>query len=67
MIPAHAKEKSNQKSPSTRKYERVKFIHQIQKSQGDFPCFRTGYNYFCDSSKCVWRNECMNIHKKIGV
>lgn len=51
---------SIQKKKSSKKPDRIKFIHQIQKSQGDFPCFKTAYSYFCDSSKCVWRQECQD-------
>lgn len=37
----------------------TKMIQKIQQSQGDFPCFKTAYNYFCDPSHCVWKKECL--------
>ena len=34
-------------------------IKMIQKTEGNFPCFKTASG-FCDQSGCLWRNDCLS-------
>ena len=37
---------------------RADLIREIQKAEGNFPCFRTAHG-FCDQHECSWRKDCL--------
>ena len=39
-------------------------IKSIQRKEGNFDCFGTAMNGFCDQSMCLWRNDCLKPAKK---
>jgi len=39
-------------------------IKSIQTKEGNFACFGTATNGFCDQFSCLWRNDCLKPSKK---
>lgn len=37
----------------------VDLIKDIQKAEGNFPCFKTASG-FCDQKGCLWRSDCLS-------
>lgn len=44
------------------KMKKDDLIIAIQKTEGNFPCFKTA-NGNCDQIDCMWREECLGIKK----
>jgi hypothetical protein len=38
--------------------KKAAIIHDIQKKEGNFPCFGTAGDY-CDQLSCLWRSDCL--------
>jgi hypothetical protein len=38
--------------------KKVDIIRDIQKKEGNFPCFGTAKDY-CDQFDCLWRSDCL--------
>lgn len=34
-------------------------IRAIQEAEGNFPCFGTARDGFCDREECAWREDCL--------
>jgi hypothetical protein len=34
-------------------------IRAIQEAEGNFPCFGTARDGFCDREDCAWREDCL--------
>jgi len=34
-------------------------IRAIQEAEGNFPCFGTARDGFCDREDCVWKEDCL--------
>lgn len=34
-------------------------IRAIQEAEGNFPCFGTARDGYCDQCDCVWREDCL--------
>jgi len=43
----------------TWKYTKKELIKQIQRSEGNFPCYGTPTNHGCDQMACCWREDCL--------
>lgn len=41
------------------KLKKADLIHKIQDREGNFPCFGTAEQGFCDQEDCCWRNDCL--------
>ncbi|OOG23775.1 SAP domain-containing protein [Thioalkalivibrio denitrificans] len=41
------------------KLNKADLIRQIQKMEGNFPCFGTALNGVCDQTECLWREDCL--------
>ena len=41
------------------KLKKTELIKMIQLSEGNFDCFATPANGFCDQDQCLWRSDCM--------
>ncbi len=39
-------------------------IKSIQLKEGNFDCFGTAINSFCDQWNCIWRNDCLKPSNK---
>ena len=48
----------------TGRLSKVKLIHSIQQLEGNFDCFATAIDGFCDQAECLWRNDCFDAAKK---
>jgi len=46
-----------------RTMKKADIIREIQKSEGNFPCFGTAKD-FCDQTDCIWRDDCLSKGKK---
>lgn len=40
------------------KLKKLDIVREIQKAEGNFPCFGTAVD-FCDQSDCVFRSDCL--------
>ena len=38
-------------------------IRDIQKAEGNFPCYGTATAGKCDQSGCLWRKDCLSLSK----
>ncbi len=39
-------------------------IKSIQRKEGNFDCFGTAANGFCDQAMCLWKADCLKPSKK---
>lgn len=37
---------------------KIELIHEIQREEGNFDCFATAINQYCDQASCLWREDC---------
>lgn len=45
---------------------KIKLIHAIQRDEGNFDCFATALDSYCDQDACLWRSDCFAAAKEIG-
>ena len=38
--------------------KKADLIREIQRTEGNQPCFGTGFRDRCGQEQCLWRNEC---------
>jgi len=43
---------------------KAEIIKSIQRKEGNFDCFGTAENGFCDQSMCLWKVDCLKPSKK---
>ncbi len=43
----------------TARMKKVDIIREIQKAEGNFPCFGTAID-FCDQTACLFRKDCLS-------
>lgn len=41
------------------KSRKVDLIKSIQMSEGNFACFGSAVNNYCDQTSCLWREDCL--------
>jgi hypothetical protein len=41
------------------KLKKAELIKRIQLSEGNFDCFATPAEGYCDQETCLWRTDCM--------
>jgi len=51
----------------TAKLTKLKLIHEIQRTEGNFACFATPVAGDCDQAACSWRDDCLALCKKKAV
>ncbi len=39
-------------------------IRQIQRTEGNFPCFGTAIAGICDQQNCMWQKQCLTASVK---
>ena len=49
----------------TSRMSKLKLIHEIQLSEGNFNCFASAARGECDQLKCIWRDDCFSAAKKL--
>lgn len=42
---------------------KINLIHEIQRTEGNFDCFGTAYDGYCDQHGCLWRVDCFAAAK----
>ncbi len=48
----------------TSRMSKVKLIQSIQLSEGNYGCFSTAVDGYCDQTLCKWRDDCFIMAKK---
>ena len=48
----------------TGRLSKARLIQTIQQVEGNFDCFATAFDGFCDQTGCLWRNDCFEAAKK---
>ena len=48
----------------TGKLNKTLLVRQIQATEGNFDCFASASNDYCDQSACIWQGDCFNLAKK---
>lgn len=43
----------------TEKLGLTELIHAIQLAEGNFNCFGSAVNGYCDQSECLWKDDCV--------
>ena len=56
--------KMAQKMGFTATGPKAELIKTIQQKEGNFACFGTAIDGFCDQDKCLWRTDCLKPSKK---
>ena len=41
------------------KHRKPEIIRLIQRSEGNFDCFGTATDGYCDQEACLWRTDCL--------
>ncbi len=44
--------------------KKEEIIRAIQKSEGNFDCFKATASEWCDQSGCFWRKDCLTPQKR---
>ena len=44
---------------------KVKLVQAIQHTEGNFDCFATATDQYCDQLNCMWRADCFELAKKL--
>ena len=47
----------------TAKLNKTDMIHMIQKREGNFDCFASPVDGYCDQMGCLWRDDCLKSAK----
>lgn len=50
----------------TSRLAKADIIRLIQKSEGNFDCFATPEDGYCDQLTCLWREDCLKSGKSAG-
>ena len=43
---------------------KLNLIHAIQRDEGNFDCFATASEGYCDQDGCLWRSDCFAAAKE---
>jgi hypothetical protein len=46
------------------KLTKVPLVRTLQKHEGNFDCFATATDGFCDQGLCAWRDDCLKLAVK---
>ena len=47
------------KGVNSSRMSKGKIIRAVQEAEGNFPCFRTARDGFCDQEDCMWKEDCL--------
>ncbi|MDI6735400.1 MAG: SAP domain-containing protein [bacterium] len=59
MTIANVKAKAKELDIKSGKMTKDELIKQIQRQEGNFDCFGTASDNYCDQSDCSWRDDCL--------
>ncbi len=48
----------------TGKLNKTLLVKQIQITEGNFDCFASASNDYCDQPSCSWKDDCFTLAKK---
>ena len=48
----------------TARMSKVNLVREIQAVEGNFACFATATDGYCDQDGCIWRKDCLSAAKK---
>ncbi len=46
------------------KLDKISLVRAIQRQEGNFDCFASAYDGYCDQSGCTWREDCFTSSQK---
>ncbi len=49
------------------KLSKADLIRTIQREEGNFPCFGTAVEGYCDQTGCAWRGDCLPPEKRTAL
>jgi hypothetical protein len=49
----------------TSRLSKIELVQAIQNSEGNFDCFATAVEGYCDQVGCLWRADCFDSAKKM--
>lgn len=55
---------AQQNGLKTGKLNKTLLVKQIQTTEGNFDCFASASNDYCDQSACIWQDDCFKLAKK---
>jgi hypothetical protein len=53
------------KGVKTARLTKVKMVQAIQQVEGNFDCFSSAFNGYCDQIDCLWKTDCFGSAKKL--
>ena len=48
----------------TSRMSKVNLVRSIQQTEGNYRCFATATDGYCDQASCKWRDDCFAMAKK---
>jgi hypothetical protein len=60
------REISRQRGIAPRKLSKLDLIRALQREEGNFDCFATAHDGYCDQFQCLWREDCFMLSKRRG-
>jgi hypothetical protein len=58
------REIAKDKGVKTGRLSKVKMVQLIQQVEGNFDCFASAIDGYCDQISCIWQTECFESAKK---
>ncbi len=55
---------AKQKGIPSSKYNKITLVRKIQTTEGNFDCFASAVNSYCDQPECIWQDDCFKLAKK---
>ncbi len=46
---------------------KTSLVKKIQITEGNYDCFATASNNYCDQSSCIWQSDCLKIAPKVAL
>ena len=59
------REIAKDKGIKTGRSSKVKLVQLIQQVEGNFDCFASAINVYCDQISCIWQAECFGAAQKL--
>jgi hypothetical protein len=47
------------KGVNSSRMSKGEIIRAVQEAEGNFPCFGTARDGFCDQEDCMWKEDCL--------
>jgi len=61
---SEVKEIAHRMGIPTRRSNKANIIKSIQRYEGNFDCFGTATDGYCDQYMCLWRDDCLKSSKR---